>query len=193
LTLLLTALLAVLLVACAGPRDQVVLLEVTDPGGALTLRTPQATQTLQTPYQTAAAEKSGQIRPGTTTPDAVQARYGAVLGLLPAPGRLWTLRFATGQTTLEPESQAEVPALLSVIAERAAVEVVIEGHTDQAGDDAANDTLSLARAEAVRALLVAQGLVAPFVRVVGRGSRAPIVDAPGQAEASNRRVEVIVR
>ena len=83
--------------------------------------------------------------------------------------------------------------MLAAITDRAAVEVLIEGHTDQAGDDADNDALSLARAEAVRALLVAQGMQAPFVRVVGRGSRAPLVDRPGEAEAQNRRVEVIVR
>ena len=120
-------------------------------------------------------------------------RYGAVLALLPAQGRLWTLRFDTGAVDAEPESQAEVPALLEAITDKAAVEVLIEGHTDQAGDDAANDALSLARAEAVRELLVAQGMRATFVRVVGRGSRAPLVDGPGQAEAQNRRVEVLVR
>ena len=121
---------------------------------------------------------------------AATARYSVCC---PAQGRLWTLRFATGQTTLEPESQAEVPAVLAAIAERAAVEVLIEGHSDQAGDAAENDALSLARAEAVRELLIAQGLTATFVRVVGRGSRAPLVDAPGQAHAQNRRVEVLIR
>ena len=191
--LLLTALLAVLLTACTAPRDQVVLLAVTDPGGQLTITTPLAQQTLQTPYATAAVAAGGTVQPGVTTPEAVQRRYGQVLGLLPAPGRLWTLRFDTGAVELTPESQAEVPALLAAIAARAAVEVLIEGHSDQAGEDADNDALSLARAEAVRALLVAQGMQAPFVRVTGRGSRAPLVDKPGEAEQANRRVEVLVR
>jgi len=186
-------LLACLLTACSAPRDRVVLLAVTEPGGQLTVQTPRQTLTLATAYQTATAQPSGRLDAGLTTAEAVQARYGAVLTLLPAPGRLWTLRFDTGATDLTPESQAEVPALLAAIASRAAVEVLIEGHADQAGEDAANDALSLARAEAVRDLLVAQGLTAPFVRVVGRGSRAPLVNAPGQAEAQNRRVEVLVR
>ena len=194
LRLLLLLLCLVLLVACAAPRNEVVLLEVTDPGGQLTVHTPAGqTLTLATAYQTAQAQPSGSLEAGVTTPEAVERRYGQVLALLPPAGRLWTLRFATGQTTLEAESQAEVPALLEAIASRAAVEVVLEGHSDQAGDEAANDALALARAEAVRALLVAQGLRASFVRVVGRGARQPLVDRPGQAEAQNRRVEVLVR
>ena len=193
MTLLLTALLAALLTACTAPHDQVVLLEVTDPGGQLTVATPSQTLTLATAYQTAQARPGGQLDTGITTAEAVQRRYGTVLALLPVAGRLWTLRFDTGAVDLTPESQAEVPALLQAIAARAAVEVLIEGHTDQAGDAVDNDALSLARAEAVRALLVAQGMQATFVRVVGRGSRAPLVDRPGEAEAQNRRVEVRVR
>jgi len=69
----------------------------------------------------------------------------------------------------------------------------VTGHTDQTGDAARNDRLSLARAEALRLLLWQGGLTATFVRVVGMGSRAPLVNAPGQAEARNRRVEVLVR
>lgn len=184
--------LTVLLTACATPREQVVLL----PGGTapLTITTAQGqTLTLATAYQTATARPSGQLDAGRTTAEAVEARYGAVLATTPEAGRLWTLRFDTGAVDLTPESQAEVPGLLAAIAERAAVEVLIEGHSDQAGQDAANDALALARAEAVRGLLVAQGLTATFVRVTGRGSRAPLVDSPGQDEPRNRRVEVWVR
>lgn len=190
--LLLAALL--LLTACAGPRNEVVLLDVTEAGGQVTVHTPAGqTLTLATAYQTAQARPNGSLEAGVTTAVAVQRRYGEVLAHLPAPGRLWTLRFDTGAVDLTPESQAEVPALLAAITDNAAVEVELTGHTDQAGDEAANDALSLARAEAVRELLVTQGMQATFVRVVGRGSRAPLVDAPGQAEAQNRRVEVLVR
>ena len=127
------------------------------------------------------------------TAQDIQRRYGAVLALVPQPGRLFTLWFATGETQLTDASQAEVPALLAEVLRRGPVEVLIEGHSSQTGEDTANDALSSARAEAVRALLVAQGLQAPFVRVVGRGSRAPLVDAPGRDEPRNRRVEVLLR
>jgi OmpA-OmpF porin, OOP family len=184
-------LLLLLLTACPGPRERVVLL----PGGTapLTLTTTQGqTLTLETPYQTADARPSGRLEAGITTAEIVQARYGNVLASLPKSGQLWTLRFDTGAVELEPESQAEVPGLLARVAGHA-VEVEITGHTDQTGEDEDNEALSLARAEAVRDLLVAQGMQATFVRVVGRGARSPLVDVPGQAEARNRRVEVMVR
>jgi len=186
-------LLACLLTACSAPRDRVVLLGVTEPGGQLTVQTPRQTLTLATAYQTATAQPSGRLDAGLTTAAAVQARYGAVLASTPREGRLFTLHFETGGTQLTPESQEEVPALLAEVARRGVCEVELTGHTDQQGDDAVNDPLSQARAEAVRALLVQAGMAATFVRVIGRGSRAPLVDAPGQADARNRRVEVIVR
>jgi outer membrane protein OmpA-like peptidoglycan-associated protein len=186
-------LLLLLLSACAGPRERVVLLAVTDPGGQLTVQTPIARLTLDTAYQTAQARPSGRLDPGITTAEIVQARYGLVLQATPEAGRLFTLYFQTGATTLTPESQAEVPALLAEVARRGVCEVELTGHTDQTGTDDANDALALARAEAVRALLVAQGLEATFVRVVGRGARAPLVDVPGEPNATNRRVEVLVR
>lgn len=189
---LLLALPLALVCACAAPHAQVVLLPG-DGSGALAMTTARATQTLQAPYATAAVRADGRVQPGTSTAAAVQARWGAVLGTLPEAGRLTTLHFQTGTTTLTPESQAEVPGLLAQSASRTAVEVLITGHTDQTGSDADNDALSLARAEAVRSILVGQGLQTTFVRVIGRGSRAPLVDAPGQDEPRNRRVEVVVR
>jgi hypothetical protein len=60
--------------------------------------------------------------------------------------------------------------------------------------DAFNDTLSRQRAEVVRRALVARGIAADNIVVVGRGKREPIVaTADGVAEARNRRVEILVR
>jgi len=187
-------LLACLLTACSAPRDRVVLLGVTEPGGQLTVQTPRQTLTLDTAYQTATARPSGRLDAGLTTAEAVQARYGAVLLTTPAAGRLFVLSFASGQATVTPESQAEVPALLAEVARREAVEVEIAGHTDTVGDLETNDRLSLARAEAVRELLVQAGLRSAFVRVVGRGERALLVQTPDEVDApENRRVEVRIR
>lgn len=188
-------LLLLLLSACAAPpRDQVVLLAVTEPGGQLTVQTPVARLTLDAAYQTAEARPGGRLDAGITTAEIVQARYGAVLAVVPPPGRLFTLHFLAGATTLTPESQAEVPALLAEVARRGVCELELTGHTDSVGEALANDALSVARAEAAAALLVSQGLTAPFVRVVGRGERQLLVQTPDETpEPRNRRVDVLVR
>jgi outer membrane protein OmpA-like peptidoglycan-associated protein len=179
------------LTACAIPRDQVVLL---DAHGALAVATPRQTQTLTQPYQTATVRTSGQVEPGTTTPAAVHQRYGAVLATLPQGGRVYTLYYAPGTAQVTPESQDVVGAILADLASCGACEVEIAGHTDTTGDLAANDRLSLQRAEAIRTLLVEAGMAATFVRVVGRGARALAVPTPtATAEPANRRVEVTVR
>ena len=186
-------LLCLLLASCPAPRERVVLL----PGGTAPLTITTATGqtlTLATAYQTAEARPSGRLDAGSTTAEVVQARYGAVLATTPAAGRLFTLHFATGGTTLTDASQADVPALLQEVARRGVCEIELTGHTDTAGEATANDALSLSRAEAVRALLVQAGLTATFVRVVGRGERALAVPTPDETdEPRNRRVDVLVR
>jgi outer membrane protein OmpA-like peptidoglycan-associated protein len=182
------------LVACTPPRERVVLLEVTETEGQLTVQTTRRTLTLDTAYQTATARPSGRLDAGITTADIVEARYGGVLRTTPEAGRLYRLSFAPGATTLTPESQPVVRDILTDTVSHAAFEVVIEGHTDTTGDMETNDRLSLERAHAVRTLLVGQGMTAPFLRVIGRGERQLLVPTPDEVdEPRNRRVEVIIR
>jgi len=65
---------------------------------------------------------------------------------------------------------------------------VVEGYTDARGADGYNDTLSLERAEAVRAYLVGLGVEPERLSSVGFGKRRPRVDDPMDPE--NRRVEL---
>lgn len=188
---LLCSLLLLALTACSGPREQIVLL---DDAGQLAVTTPRTAQVLRTPYATAAVRDDGRVQTGTTTPAAVQARYGAVLQTLPPAGIVYTLSFAPGSSVLTPASQTTLETALADIASRAACEVLLEGHTDTVGTLEANDRLALARADAVRGLLTQAGLTAAFVRVVGRGERSLLVPTADEVdEPRNRRVEVTVR
>ena len=70
----------------------------------------------------------------------------------------------------------------------------IVGFTDSVGPDAANDALSLARANAVRAYLQGKGVAAGRIHVEGWGERQPAADTESKyGRALNRRVEIYLR
>jgi len=71
--------------------------------------------------------------------------------------------------------------------------IVVEGHTDSRGSDAANLRLSQERAETVLLFLVGQGVDSQRIRAVGKGERNPIAsNRTAEGRANNRRVEIIV-
>ena len=66
----------------------------------------------------------------------------------------------------------------------------IEGHTDNQGDDAYNMKLSVARALAVKAWLMKQGIPEGRLIAVGFGETRPIADnSTEEGKAQNRRTE----
>lgn len=87
-----------------------------------------------------------------------------------------------------PAFAGEVKALL---ARSTALVLVVTGHTDADGDARLNEQLSLSRAEAVKAELVALGVPAERIRTEGAGASRPIADdLTSKGKAKNRRVEV---
>ena len=69
--------------------------------------------------------------------------------------------------------------------------VEVSGHTDSVGSDAANQTLSERRANAVAAYLTEQGVQQSRLEVVGMGERYPVAsNDTDSGRALNRRVEI---
>lgn len=71
----------------------------------------------------------------------------------------------------------------------------VEGHTDNTGNPAFNDQLSLRRAEAVRAAMIQRGVPPERLLAAGYGQSQPVGDnATEDGRARNRRIEIrIVR
>jgi len=96
--------------------------------------------------------------------------------------------FAFASAVVEDAAQAALSAQLDQIPVGA--QVTVEGHTDSRGGDAVNVPLSVARGEAVAAVLRASrpDLV---LEVVGKGSSEPVAaETDEPAMAKNRRVEL---
>lgn len=98
--------------------------------------------------------------------------------------------FETGSATLRPESKTELDRLAQLLVENPSLNIQINGHTDNIGDEKANLTLSEARAKSVQEYLLGKSIPAERLRYKGFGESAPLDtnDTP-EGRARNRRTE----
>lgn len=100
--------------------------------------------------------------------------------------------FDTGRSDIKPEGEAFIDSLVKA-AGRSDARLLIEGHTDNVGSDAANQTLSENRADAVKQALMARGVPSQRITTVGFGPSQPVVSNDTEdGRATNRRSEVIL-
>jgi len=99
--------------------------------------------------------------------------------------------FESGSAVLKPESDAAINQLKQYLDETPRVtKLRIEGHTDNVGQPAANETLSGQRALAIKVALVAKGIAKERLLAVGFGQTKPIADnATDDGKSKNRRTE----
>jgi hypothetical protein len=100
------------------------------------------------------------------------------------------LFFETGRFTVLSNSYPELKRIAKIIQNKN-LKVVIEGHTDNVGEDAANLTLSEQRANAVKEFLIKEGCNPSQLSTKGFGKTKPV--APNDTDkgrAKNRRVEL---
>jgi outer membrane protein OmpA-like peptidoglycan-associated protein len=186
--------LAALLAGCATPQGTVVLLpEAGGRDSAVVVTQGGKEVVLDQPYAGAKLASTGPQKYGSSAAD-VQAQFGTAMTALPSRPARFTLYFIEGRDEFTDPSKKDIDGVFAEIAARPVPDVLVVGHTDTVGSDAANDVLSRQRAEVVRKALIARGIAPENVVAVGRGKREPIVPtADGVAEARNRRVEILVR
>jgi len=101
--------------------------------------------------------------------------------------------FDTGKSAIKPEAKAKLSDLVDKTKGIALEVIIAVGHADSTGGDALNQKLSIARAEAVKKVLVDKGIEKNRVYTEGKGSKAPVADnKTAEGRAKNRRVEVEV-
>ncbi|HVZ39746.1 MAG TPA: OmpA family protein [Candidatus Kapabacteria bacterium] len=107
--------------------------------------------------------------------------------------RLNNLFFDLGKATLRTESFPELNRVADLLKGTPAMEVEIQGHTDNIGTEATNQTLSENRAEAVAVYLAAHGIDRGRLTVKGYGASKPIAsNDTGEGRQQNRRVEFTI-
>jgi Outer membrane protein and related peptidoglycan-associated (lipo)proteins len=105
-----------------------------------------------------------------------------------------TIRFETGKAQISEDSFGYLDRIGYAVRRCANEKLEIGGHTDAQGEEAANQALSVARAEAVAAYLVQAGVEAERLTMVGYGESRPVADnATEEGRAKNRRIEFRVR
>jgi outer membrane protein OmpA-like peptidoglycan-associated protein len=154
--------------------DMWVLADSTHP---LILRVVDKTDVLQT------------IRIDLPAKDAAVERELATACRAEIPG----IYFAFNSAALDPASDPALSDMSKLLAKHTDWTLAIEGHTDNIGGDASNQTLSTKRAEAVRTALVSRfHIAAARLRSAGFGAtrpREPNTTIEGRAR--NRRVELV--
>lgn len=193
---LFSLLLVIGLAACAGGNRFVLLEEEDGSVGTIVIANEGGSQVVDEARQ---ATRVGSATSAPSAPEIIsqaeiEKTWGASLDASPLKPKTFILNFAVGSNRLTAESQAQLPEILEAIREYPAAEVAVVGHTDRVGSERRNAQLALQRAEAIRDLLIDEGLDAALITVDSHGENNPLVETEDEVpEPRNRRVEVTVR
>lgn len=99
--------------------------------------------------------------------------------------------FDTNESTLKPESKANLEKIAEVLKKYDKTEVTVAGYTDNVGTMSHNQQLSERRANAVRLFLSNHGIAPSRMTVMGFGPDNPVApNTTADGRSQNRRVEL---
>jgi outer membrane protein OmpA-like peptidoglycan-associated protein len=102
-------------------------------------------------------------------------------------------QFDVNSFALRPAAQQDVARMAAILKEYDKTNIRIAGHTDATGSESVNQTLSERRAEAVKNIMLGQGVAGNRLTTIGFGKSQPIADnATAQGRQLNRRVEIAI-
>jgi outer membrane protein OmpA-like peptidoglycan-associated protein len=104
---------------------------------------------------------------------------------------LHDVTFATASASLTAQAEETLREAAATLRSRPGARIEVAGYTDDTGDRAFNEQLSLNRALAVRAFLIEAGVPADYLTAQGYGPADPIAsNATAEGRRANRRVEL---
>jgi len=106
---------------------------------------------------------------------------------------LGSVLFASASRALPSDVMAELTRVVELLLGDASLQAIVEGHTDNVGEESANLQLSRQRAAEVRSYLVGRGVAPDRITTEGYGWTRPLdTNETPEGRGKNRRVEVLV-
>jgi outer membrane protein OmpA-like peptidoglycan-associated protein len=130
-----------------------------------------------------------------TPPAPPPAEPAPMVEAAPAPvlARSYMVFFDWDSVAISSEASQIIRDAAAAAQQLGVTRIELTGHADRSGSARYNQRLSLKRADAVKAELVALGVSADSISTVGKGETAPLVPTPdGVREPQNRRVEIVL-
>ena len=122
----------------------------------------------------------------TETPEEIKAEKQR-------PVILKNVFFETASAKLKDASRTELERLKKMMHNYPQLHIQINGHTDNIGEEADNQTLSEQRAEAVYQYLISEGVEVERLKYKGFGESQPIADnETAEGRQKNRRTEFVI-
>ena len=123
-------------------------------------------------------------------PEAAIAREGDKLYVALSSGIL----FDVDKTDVKPAARDSIAKAAEVLVKYPDTYITVEGHTDSTGKPEYNQKLSERRADAVRDLLVRDGVPSSRLSITGYGASDPVAEnSTSEGRQSNRRVQLEIR
>ena len=192
------ALLLLLILLTSGCAKKLLVALVPDPDGkigSISIESTAGSVTIDTAYKatTVGDAKASPSAPENVGKEKLDTIFKDALSIQPKQPIHFLLYFRQ-DTTLNPDSTRLIPDIMATIKERNANDISVVGHTDTLGSNEYNTALSRDRANAVKKILVKQGVESTAIRTTSHGKENPLIPtADNVSEHRNRRVEVVVR
>ena len=103
----------------------------------------------------------------------------------------YNINFIKGKSTILTRSRGALNDIYQKMIDNPTLEIMITGHTDNVGDEAALIDLSMDRALAIKGYLVHEGIDGDRMQVSGKGATLPLYqNGTESGREKNRRVEI---